>query len=83
MSCRDIRARLPKADIHFVRPGMSADPFVLDFVEGKPHAYVISNNTFRDHAEKEAVRTKRILGHALLNDRVSIPALGLVTRFAQ
>lgn len=82
MSSKDIRAQLPGARVHFVPRGMSADPFVLSFVEGNPHAYVISNDTFRDHGEKEAVRSKRILRHAILNDRVSIPALGLVTRFA-
>lgn len=82
MSSKDIRDRLPGARVHFVPSGMAADAFVLDFVEGKPHAYVISNDNFRDHAEKEAVRANRILKHAVLNDRVSIPALGIAADLA-
>lgn len=82
MHHRDIRARLPRASVHFIPPNMSADPFLLDFVEGKRHAYVISNDRFRDYQDKEAVHQNRILGYAVLNDRVSIPALGVVGRFA-
>ena len=82
MSQQAIRSRLSGARVHFVPRGMSADPFVLNYVEGKPYAYVISNDTFRDYGEKQAVYAKRILGHAILNDRVSIPALGIVARLA-
>jgi hypothetical protein len=77
MGSRQIRDRFPGAEVHFVPRGMKADPFVLKFVDGKPHAYVISNDNFRDFSDKEAVRQNRILKHAILNGMASIPALDI------
>lgn len=83
MGEREIRARFPGADVHFIPRGMTADPFVLKFVQDKPYAYVISNDHFRDFGEKEAVRQNRILKHAILNGMASIPALDIEVHLDQ
>lgn len=83
LSSREIRARFPDALVHFVPRGMKADPFVLAYVEDKPHAYVISNDNFRDFGEKQAVQQGRILKHAVLNDMACIPALDIEAPLAE
>ncbi|PVX38178.1 hypothetical protein [Janthinobacterium sp. 78] len=77
LSSAEIRERLPHARVYFLPRGMSADPYVLKFVEGKPHAYVISNDNFRDYGEKEGVRQRKILPHAVLNNMAAIPDLDI------
>jgi hypothetical protein len=80
---REIRTHSPGADVHFIPRGMTADPFVLKFVQDKPYSYVVSNDHFRDFGEKEAVRQSRILRHAILNGMAAIPALDIEVRLDQ
>lgn len=77
LSSADVRARFPQASVFFAPHGMKADPFVLKHGDGKPHAYVISNDKFSEFLDKEVVQQGRILKHAVMNNAAHIPDLDI------
>jgi len=67
--------------IHIVASKQKADETILDLVSGKLNSYVVSNDRFSDYFDKEAIQSKRILRHEIIDNSIFIHDLDLKTTF--
>lgn len=83
MSEDQLRDALPRgALIHVVAPNRCADETILALARGDSTAYVLSNDTFAEYRDEDAVRSKRILRHDILRGRVIVHDLGITVPYA-
>lgn len=71
----------PTVEVHVVPSEIKADDTVLELAEHDPHAFVLSNDIYRDYSDRMAGKKKRRVTHSTLHGFTHVPALHISTTF--
>lgn len=82
LSQQRIEEKFPsEVEVHVVPSETKADDTVLELAEHDPHAFVLSNDIFRDFSDKKAGKKKRRVTHSTLHGFTHVPALQISVTF--
>lgn len=81
-SAASLQQRLPGVDVHVTAPRTSADEALLRLADGREDVWVVSNDRFVEHFDRDAVKNRRLLTHEVFNGRVIVADLDVNVAFA-
>lgn len=78
----EIRAQLDrKAAVHISPSKTAADEFLLKLASGNPHAFIVSNDRFREYSDYSAVAEGRLLRFLIADKKLIVNDLDLTLSF--
>jgi hypothetical protein len=79
----EIRTQLDrKAAVHISPSKTAADEFLLKLASGNPHAFIISNDRFKEYSDFSAVAEGRVLRFLIADKKLMINDLDLTLSFS-